>query len=259
MAGDEFDFNTGRWIAALVLVVVALPLSLPAWMELRFSVVLAAALASLPLGMLTIAGALFWGRGPDGFTPAFATRLIQLAGILLIIAAFPLGYAAGLADMENTIGDSALDLLLSLPVLLFVFGFALLWGARIDRYGLALVLAVLMPVDVALIVIALPHLLPPDPAAMDTTLYQPDTVIPAAPMMPAQQSPPSPVVFGPQIEAPGRSGCRRNRHKKRNCEAPPVPVVVIRAPSAQSPVPVKPRPGPQWRNAAPPVTSPARP
>jgi hypothetical protein len=257
--GRKFDFETGRWIAGVVLLFVALPLSLPAWMEVRFSVALAAAFAGYPLGMMVIAGALFWGGGRDGFSPAFAARLIQWAGILLIFAALPIAYAAGLADMENSVDDRVMALLLSFPILVFVFGFVLLWGALADRYGAALVLALLIPFDLALIVTAYLHFSPPDPGPMDTTPYQPDVVIPAAPMMPAPQAPPAPVFLGPKTGPPGTVGCRHKRHKKHDCEAPPVAVVVIPVPSVQPPGPIKADPRYPPRNAAPPVTSPVRP
>jgi len=98
------------------------------------------------------------------------------AGVLLMIAAVPLlflalilGSGGEMIEFESSADHLELALMLGVPILLFGTGAALAAGSRSQRYGVALLFALLIPLDI-LAVIQFTHWRnQPEPSREDMT------------------------------------------------------------------------------------------
>lgn len=107
-----------------------------------------------------------------------AIGAVPLAFIVAVIAGGGHGSPFGYTPAEATLGAS----LLGVPALLLLLGLALVRGGLTDRWGIAVAITVLIPVDAAVAAVALWRVNQPPPPVVYVS-PDPNAVIPGQPVM----------------------------------------------------------------------------
>ena len=74
--------------------------------------------------------------------------LLMIAAVPLLLLAFVLGSGGEMIEFESSADHLEFALMIGVPVLLFAAGAALAVGSRSERYGVALLFAILIPADI---------------------------------------------------------------------------------------------------------------